>query len=99
MKEILGWVLQSFLIICLIIGILMAGVIKAEKKNDVDWNGGYHSCGGKWEYIQAVGHQARTNYLYRCDKCGEMKEFYKYRISLSNNDDAYGDVDRASKEN
>ena len=36
------------------------------------YNDGYCSCGGKWEYIQAVGHNYSTNYVYKCEKCGYM---------------------------
>lgn len=43
------------------------------------WNGGYHQCGGKWVYEQAVGHRYSTDYLYRCDKCGMIEEFNEYR--------------------
>ena len=39
------------------------------------WNNGYHSCGGKWEYIQPIGHAYNTAYLYECNKCGVTHEF------------------------
>ncbi len=35
-------------------------------------------CGGHWEYQQAVGHQTTTGYIYKCNKCGDLKEFGKY---------------------
>lgn len=35
-------------------------------------------CGGHWEYQQAVGHQASTSYIYKCDKCGNIVEFDNY---------------------
>lgn len=44
-----------------------------------NWNDGYHSCGGKWEYVQAVGHQYDSDYIYKCDRCGDIEEFDIYR--------------------
>ena len=48
--------------------------------DDNAWNNGYCSCGGKWQYEQAVGHRYYdTNYIYRCDKCDKIHEFEEYR--------------------
>lgn len=44
--------------------------------NSSQWNDGYCSCGGRWRYQEAVGHRYSTNYIYKCDKCGKVKEFY-----------------------
>lgn len=52
-------------------------VIVCHVSNATKWNGGYCSCGGKWEYLQAVGHRYDTRYLYQCPKCGRTEEFYK----------------------
>lgn len=41
------------------------------------WNNGYHTCGGQWQYVQAVGHAHFTGYIYECDKCGKTIEIYK----------------------
>ena len=38
------------------------------------WNDGYCSCGGKWQYQQAVGHSYTTGHIYRCTKCGKKIE-------------------------
>jgi len=43
------------------------------------WNNGHCSCGGNWEYVQAVGHYSSTTYMYECDKCGTVEEFNEYR--------------------
>lgn len=43
--------------------------------NSIHWNNGYCSCGGEWEYQQAVGHRYSTSYLYKCNKCGKIAEF------------------------
>ena len=47
--------------------------------NETKWNNGHCSCGGNWVYQQAVGHRANTTYLYKCDKCGKVYEFYEAR--------------------
>lgn len=44
--------------------------------NATAWNHGRCSCGGKWVYQQAVGHRSDTTYMYKCDKCGKIKEFF-----------------------
>ena len=49
------------------------------KFDDDLWNNGYCSCGGQWEYEQAVGHRVSTSYIYRCDKCGNRIEISDYR--------------------
>lgn len=43
------------------------------------WNDGYCSCGGKWAYVQPIGHAYSTVYMYECDTCGQVKEFNKKR--------------------
>lgn len=57
------------------IGILI--IIVCHVINATKWNDGYCSCGGKWEYQQAVGHRYETMYLYQCDTCGRTEEFYE----------------------
>lgn len=37
-------------------------------------NGICKSCGGHYEYQEAVGHRFDTDYIYRCDKCGKIIE-------------------------
>ena len=46
-------------------------------RESTKWNNGYCECGGQWRYEQAVGHAYRTSYIYKCDKCGKIVEFYK----------------------
>ena len=41
------------------------------------WNNGVCSCGGKYEYQQAVGHYYSTDYIYKCNKCGDIIELSK----------------------
>lgn len=48
------------------------------------WNDGFHrSCGGQWEYSQAVGHEASTTYMYICNECGKAHEFMRTRTISS----------------
>lgn len=63
----------------LIIGMLMciAFIVFIMCINDSGWNSGHCSCGGSWEYKQAVGHRYSTMYLYECNRCGKVKEFYE----------------------
>lgn len=61
-------------IIVLAIAILFGSIIASA--NSSQWNDGYCSCGGRWVYQEAVGHRYSTSYIYKCDKCGKIKEFY-----------------------
>ena len=62
-------------LIALIILIILLFIFRGI--NDSGWNNGYCSCGGKWLYQQAIGHRYETVYLYECDTCGKIQEFYK----------------------
>ena len=35
-------------------------------------NGVCQNCGGRYVFRQAVGHYYMTEYMYVCDKCGNM---------------------------
>lgn len=73
MNEETWWdVLKRPIIFIAIIVLLLIIIYSNDNSN---WNGGYCYCGGKWEYRQAVGHKAGTNYIYKCDKCGKVHEF------------------------
>ncbi len=75
--------------IVIVTGIILAvifGVAKYDSANDEKaWNDGYCSCGGQWEYQQAVGHRYDTDYIYKCDKCGKIEEFNKARKTSTSN--------------
>jgi hypothetical protein len=63
-----------------ILVLILMGANQLDLNRDRDrWNNGYHSCGGKWVYEQAVGHRYSTDYIYKCDKCGLREEFLEYR--------------------
>ena len=66
--------LQAALII---MGIAVGILLVCRIMNASGWNSGYCSCGGKWEYKQAIGHRYETTYLYECDKCGKTIEFFE----------------------
>lgn len=65
---------SSATIIILLISLVIAFILYSA--NESQWNNGYCSCGGKWVYQEAVGHRYNTTYVYKCDKCGKLKEFY-----------------------
>lgn len=68
--------LKAGCIMLAIMIVIMVVVLAFESANDEKkWNNGFCSCGGRWEYQQAVGHKYDTNYIYKCDKCGKIKEF------------------------
>ena len=69
----------GLLITSVVIAILIGIMMICMAFNDSKWNDGHCSCGGNWVYDQPVGHQYSTNYLYECDKCGKMYEFYEKR--------------------
>jgi hypothetical protein len=65
------------LIIMLGIGVIIFWVFRQEEEKT--WNNGFCSCGGRWEYMQPIGHAYSTDYIYKCDKCGKTHEFSKVR--------------------
>jgi hypothetical protein len=68
-------IIGAVFIIALVIGLVKCSMNKDEKT----WNNGCCECGGHWKYEQAVGHQYRTSYIYKCDKCGKHIELYQER--------------------
>lgn len=60
----------------IVIAILLAlMVINSIAELNLYNNGTHKNCGGKWVYVEAVGHRYTTGYIYECDKCGEHHEF------------------------
>ena len=68
--------ISGFFIIAIIITVILMGL---QASDNARWNDGYCSCGGRWEYVQPIGHSSTTSYLYECDECGKMHEFIKKR--------------------
>ena len=64
----ISWKITGILL--LIVAVLwFAGKIwSADKYN----NGVCQNCGGHYVFKQAVGHQVSTEYMYVCDRCGNM---------------------------
>jgi hypothetical protein len=58
------------------LGVLIGILFVLRAINECGWNDGYCSCGGRWVYQQAVGHRYETTYIYKCDKCGDIEEFF-----------------------
>ena len=77
--EIIAEILAVVIVLGLLIGCAFA-FNSCSKAEDLEaWNGGYHDCGGRWRYEQAVGHKYDTDYIYVCDKCGMRHEFDDFR--------------------
>lgn len=74
-EDVIGRIVAcvAMLFVCVLI------FIGCEAINDSSWNNGHCSCGGDWVYQQAVGHDGYTTYMYKCDKCGKVNEFFKCR--------------------
>lgn len=78
MKEVILRILEVIAVAIIICATVFAlAKCEAAKKAAV-WNNGYCECGGHWRYEQAVGHQYRTSYIYKCDECGNRIEVSKY---------------------
>ena len=58
----------------LILLIIIVLFIQSCASNNLYNNGICRICGGNYEFYQAVGHQYFTNYLYKCNKCGNIIE-------------------------
>jgi len=70
------------LIVVVILGVILASfaVIYSERAKVEAYNNGVcKQCGGKYEYLQAIGHRDYTTYLYRCRQCGKMLELSQAR--------------------
>lgn len=64
----------SILIIIIIIFWFLESIVGANTYN----NGICKNCGGHYEFQNAVGHHAVTDYVYKCDKCGNLIEINTY---------------------
>ena len=67
---------QTFMLLCFILilisCIIMIFVVSGSKNH---WNNGRcPKCNTEWRYVQAVGHQYTTGYIYVCDTCGDKIE-------------------------
>lgn len=80
MRDVLPEIIAIIVMTLLVIA-LFFGVYKLSIKHDNEvWNGGHcNTCGGTWEYEQAVGHRAITSYIYVCENCGKRIEISEIR--------------------
>jgi len=62
-----------------ILGVIYGGIKCSNDREDKKWNNGYCECGGHYKYEQAVGYQATTTYIYKCDTCGKHIELLEER--------------------
>ena len=79
LAEFLTTVLTITEAVVLVIAIFKLAGISQGAHDSEAWNDGYCSCGGKWEYEQAVGHRYDTSYIYVCSSCGKRIELYEMR--------------------
>ena len=66
-------------LILFVIGLIFICDYCEDKHDENVWNNGMCQCGGTFEYQQAVGHYYSTNYVYKCNKCGDIIELYTFR--------------------
>lgn len=83
MDEIFADICVGLVTIAIVLAIA-CGVLflvdSAEKSHNKElWNDGHCSCGGAWEYEQAVGHRYNTSYIYVCPECNKRIEITEMR--------------------
>ena len=79
MKDTVFEIIYVILIGAFIGSVIMCAVRCSKDQDEKEWNNGYCECGGHFEYEQAVGHQYRTSYIYKCDSCGRRIEVWEER--------------------
>ena len=80
-KEDVFTTLIAIVFIIFVVGVLVFACRCENNEDKRDWNDGYCECGGHWEYEQSVGHQYRTSYVFKCDKCGKHIEIWSLQIA------------------
>lgn len=76
MKDTVFGIIQIILFMAFIGGVIVGATKCLNEHDEKEWNNGYCECGGHFEYEQAVGHQYRTSYIYKCDSCGRRIEIW-----------------------
>jgi hypothetical protein len=79
MRDILGEIMGIVFIVVLCVVFCLVISTLITDHDDKLWNGGHCTCGGNWEYEQAVGHRTSTTYIYICDGCGKRIEISEMR--------------------
>ena len=67
----------SFIVICIVILIIL-WFIESIAGSNIYNNGICKNCGGHYIFQNAVGHHSFTDYVYKCDKCGNLIEINTY---------------------
>lgn len=78
------WVIGVVLSVIIVLAIAAVLAFGADKLDaivaDNKFNNGVCTeCGGNYVFVQAVGHQISTDYIYECDGCGRHIEIPKYK--------------------
>ena len=81
---IIGAVIMVVVIFLICTGIKALNHMYDQRETDAFGDGICQKCGGNLVYQQAVGHQMSTEYLYICDKCGDMYSSSVYVNTRSN---------------
>jgi len=78
------WIIGVALSVAIVLAIAVALTFGLDKLDavvaDRKFNNGICTeCGGNYVFVQAVGHQISTDYIYECDGCGRHIEIPKYK--------------------
>ena len=76
-----GSVPWQFVVLLLILCFVLLFIQSCSSSNNYN-NGVCRVCGGHYEFQNTVGHAYTTNYVYKCDKCGNLIETNSYYNSL-----------------
>lgn len=68
------FILMGLLIMLIIILFIVQGCVSSNTYN----NGICPRCGGTFVFKETVGHRYSTNYIYVCNKCGNLIESTLY---------------------
>ena len=81
MKRVWHEYLEYILLVSLITIITISGIIAicVYNHNNQYNNGICTKCGGRYEFLQAVGHFCETGFLYKCADCNNIIEIDNYR--------------------
>ena len=72
-KDVTSVGLRIIIVIVLLFAVLFVGSRITHRLNTNAYNNGVcTTCGGRYVYQQAVGHQYSTDYIYICNQCGRM---------------------------
>lgn len=67
----------SFIIIFVLVTIFVI-LLETDIIPDEYNNGICLECGGNYEFLTIIGHQHSNDYIYKCDKCGNIIEEPSY---------------------